>query len=166
MPGNRCTFEEATTAIARMNLAWDSEDVTERQKFKELRLFRNSSPDHVKAAVARACRRFVRRPNLDELGQLIRDEQQGNAPVDPADLTPPAEVSAKVAEIRQGLAEVEDVVVTWRTDRSLSASVRDPAAGIVDVRLADGIWSCSHCRDEYHCHHVRAAQQVTGAVAS
>jgi hypothetical protein len=59
----------------------------------------------------------------------------------------------------------DEVVIVWRSDTALSASVRDHQAGVVDVRWSgDGGWSCSRCQD-FGCHHVLAVRQLA-AVAT
>jgi hypothetical protein len=56
----------------------------------------------------------------------------------------------------------DDVCVRWKTPSLISASVRDAAAGIVDIRWTGyGGWSCS-CRDEC-CAHISAVRQITEA---
>jgi hypothetical protein len=55
---------------------------------------------------------------------------------------------------------VDTVVITWRTPSLIAASVLDPEAGVVDVRLADGLWTCA-CRQEFWCCHVSALKSLT-----
>jgi hypothetical protein len=68
------TFEEASAGVARLDFAFGGEACTEAQRFAELRLFRNSKPAHVEAALTRVLRYWVRRANADELRQLVEDE--------------------------------------------------------------------------------------------
>ena len=154
-------LQPGTAAIARLDLAFGAEDVSERQRFAECRLFRNASPADVGSAVARAIRYFSRRPNADELRQLLDDERHGR--VDEADLTAPAQVPGRVAELRRQLEG--EVVVRLETAGTVVAAVRDQD-GVHDVVVADGCSSCS-CQDSPSCSHTSVVRQVvTGAVLS
>jgi hypothetical protein len=153
------TFEEASTAIARLDLSFGGEFVTERQKFNELRLFRNADPSHVQAAVARAVRYFSRRPNTDELNQMLRDEKLGRVPVDPEDITPATLIGIEVDRIRERLAG-DEVVILTSSDRVVVAKVRDPNGPVVDVRWTAAFgWTCS-CPD-LACAHSAAVKALT-----
>jgi hypothetical protein len=116
------TFEEASRGIARLDLRFGGHLVTEAERFRELRLFRNAKPDHVEAVVARAVRYFARRPNADELRQLLDDEWQGRVPVDPQDVTPAELVALEVGRIRERLGDGGAVTVDLQPRRENSVS--------------------------------------------
>ena len=73
---DRPNYEVAATAVAKLDAQFGAENVTQPQRLAEMRILTNTRPDTVTAAVARASRDWCRRPNLDELGQLLRDELQ------------------------------------------------------------------------------------------
>lgn len=51
-----------------------------------------------------------------------------------------------------------EVVIRWRSDRTLAASVRD-ASGIHDVVFTKDGWACS-CPEPYGCAHVLAVKGI------
>jgi len=77
----RPSYETAAAAIARLDLQFGAEDLDQHHRLAELRLLSMADPAAVVAATVRACKRFIRRPTPDELGQLLRDELHGNVPV-------------------------------------------------------------------------------------
>jgi hypothetical protein len=54
-----------------------------------------------------------------------------------------------------------DLIIKWRTPALIVAYVRDPVAGVVEVRWTGGGagWHCT-C-PEYSCHHIAAVRTVT-----
>jgi hypothetical protein len=55
----------------------------------------------------------------------------------------------------------DDIRITWRTPGVIGAVVRDPVAGVVEVRWSSSTgWICS-CPDGESCAHVLAVAQLT-----
>ena len=52
----------------------------------------------------------------------------------------------------------DEIVIRWRSDRALAASVRD-SNGVHDVVFTADGWSCS-CGEDYGCAHVLAVKGV------
>ena len=154
-----CTFVEAFGAIGRLDRAFPAEDVTEAQRFAELDLFRSAMPAHVDSVVDRAVGYMTRRPNLDELRQLLEDERLGRRP---------AAVTKDDPDTTGEYSPVEfpDIVVHIHTHRAVVATVRGPDT-VADVRWTrEFSWTCSRCPREWRCHHIRAAEQWTRVVAT
>jgi hypothetical protein len=151
-----CTFDEAFGAIGRLDRAFPAEDVTEAQRFAELDLFRSAMPAHVVSVVNRAVGYMTRRPNLDELRQLLEDERLGRRPGRPAEKERPTSDKS----VRGSPVEFPDIVVHLRTSRAVVATVRGPD-GIADARwTAEFGWTCSRCPQDWRCAHCRAVEQV------
>ena len=54
----------------------------------------------------------------------------------------------------------DEVVIRWRTPGVVAASVRDPVAGIVEVRHSGSTgWTCTACGDLV-CHHISAVKAL------
>ena len=152
-----CTFDEAFGAIGRLDRAFPAEDVTEAQRFAELDLFRSAMPAHVASVVNRAAGYMTRRPNLDELRQLLEDERLGRRPGRPAEKERPTSDKS----VRGSPVEFPDIVVHIHTHRAVVATVRGPD-GLADVCWTrESSWTCSRCPRDWRCHHIRAAEQWT-----
>lgn len=69
----RPSYEVAAAAVSRLDARWP-EAVEQPRRLAEMRLLATADPAAVIAATVRACRRWTRRPSIEELGQLLRDE--------------------------------------------------------------------------------------------
>ncbi len=149
------TFETVAACVAQLDQRFGNEDADQAHRLREMKLFAVARPADAIAAVARACRRWTRRPTLDELGQLLRDERLGR--VDAADFTRPSEVAARVTKLRTLLDR--NLEVRSLTESAIVLALRDDA-GLHDVHLgaASGVWSCSTCGGS--CHHVDELRRV------
>jgi hypothetical protein len=75
------SFETAAAAVAKLDARFGGDSgrsarvtVDQASRLAELRLLATADPAAVVAVIVRVCRRWVRRPTPDELGQLLRDE--------------------------------------------------------------------------------------------